>query len=230
MKRAHPKSLSRAWLVCLALSLAQLFSSCASTTHKSLADTGIGSRPTLEIMKAQHNVYDVEFADHMIPHHLLALDMVKIANLNAVSGELSQFNSAIYGGQDVEVELLRTWLRLWGRPPAPGDHPLEPHLEIVIHDYPITHGAMGMMSVSRMETLRDTKGPAFDQLYLQMMIEHHEGAVAMAQEELDKGVFEPAKALARNIVKVQREQIAQMREMAARFPEDGPTPSQVNPF
>lgn len=180
----------------------------------------------------EHNTADVEFAQMMIPHHLLALDMVRIATQNAATGRLVRFNAAIYGTQDREIAFLRQWLRRWGADPAPGDHPIGPHLAIIIYDYPHHHGAgpMGMHDRAAMEKLLATTGLAFDDLYLQMMIEHHEGAVAMANDVLVHGKSERVRRLAEEIVRVQSEQIEQMREMLATPPDPSDISGRRTPF
>ena len=68
-----------------------------------------------------------------------------------------------------------------------------------------------------MSELMNASGPTFDKLFLQGMIRHHEGAVTMAQEEVDKGQFPEAKKLARKIIDVQRTEIAEMRGLLQRL-------------
>ena len=66
------------------------------------------------------------------------------------------------------------------------------------------------MSEEQMAALEAASGPAFDQLFLTQMREHHEGAVMMAEEELEKGEFPEAKELAQTIVDTQRGEIAEI--------------------
>jgi uncharacterized protein (DUF305 family) len=42
------------------------------------------------------------------------------------------------------------------------------------------------------------------------MIQHHEGAITMAQQEIDKGQFPAAAALAHSIVSTQQKEITTM--------------------
>lgn len=75
-------------------------------------------------------------------------------------------------------------------------------------------GAMnGMVDDATMSRLETLKGPAFDQLWLQSMIGHHEGAIAMANTEIADGANADAKTLAQQIVTAQQAEITQMKQM-----------------
>ncbi len=69
----------------------------------------------------------------------------------------------------------------------------------------------GMMSDADMGQLEQANGAAFDKLFLEGMIRHHEGAVTMAQEEQAKGQFPEAKALALRIIEAQQAEITEMK-------------------
>ena len=58
--------------------------------------------------------------------------------------------------------------------------------------------------------LRNAK--PFDAAFIKMMIPHHEGAVEMAREEVDKGADPELKKLAQEIIDVQQREIDQMLE------------------
>ncbi|ARZ66720.1 copper resistance protein [Streptomyces albireticuli] len=71
----------------------------------------------------------------------------------------------------------------------------------------------GMMDDQQMNSLKGMTGTAFDKMFLTMMIEHHEGAISMANTEKRRGSYAPAKELADSIVTSQTAEIAQMRKM-----------------
>ena len=71
----------------------------------------------------------------------------------------------------------------------------------------------GMASEGEMEALGDASGSAFEQMWLQMMTEHHEGAIEMAEEEVADGEFPDTVALAEEIAQAQAAEIAQMEDM-----------------
>jgi uncharacterized protein (DUF305 family) len=74
-------------------------------------------------------------------------------------------------------------------------------------------GMPGMMSSEDMAGLEGSTGDDFDQMFLTMMIEHHEGAIEMAKAEEDKGEFPDAIELARRIQKDQAAEIRTMEEL-----------------
>lgn len=73
----------------------------------------------------------------------------------------------------------------------------------------------GMMSEDDMTALEDATGVEFDQMFLTMMIEHHEGAIVMAKTEIDSGTNPDAIALAEQIEAAQTAEIAEMEALLA---------------
>jgi uncharacterized protein (DUF305 family) len=74
-------------------------------------------------------------------------------------------------------------------------------------------GMPGMMSSEDMTALEDSSGDEFDQMFLTMMIEHHEGAIRMASTEEEEGKFADAIALAGRIQKDQATEIRTMEKL-----------------
>jgi len=147
-----------------------------------------------------HNDADVSFATDMIPHHAQAVEMADLALDKATNDKVTTLATAIKGAQDPEIRTMSGWLVGWGEK-VPG----------AMHG---GHSMSGMMSEERMADLEKASGAAFDRLWVDMMIEHHEGAVLMAREELAEGQSPDAKALAQDIIEAQNAEIATMRELA----------------
>lgn len=154
-----------------------------------------------------HNESDVSFATDMIPHHAQALEMASLAIEKATNSGVKALATAIKDAQDPEIRTMSGWLVGWGE-----EVPTTP-----VSGMGGMHGS-GMMTDEQMQELSKASGAAFDRLWVQMMTQHHEGAVEMAQEELKNGINAEAKALARAIVKAQTAEIATMRELAASLP------------
>jgi uncharacterized protein (DUF305 family) len=66
-----------------------------------------------------------------------------------------------------------------------------------------------------MVRLEALKGPAFDTLWLQSMIAHHQGAIEMANVEIAEGSNVDMVGLARAVVTAQQAEIDQMEQMLA---------------
>ena len=74
-------------------------------------------------------------------------------------------------------------------------------------------GMPGMMSRHQLDSLDRASGDSWDRMFLRMMIAHHQGAIEMANVELDDGENPEALALAQRIVEAQQAEIDQMRSM-----------------
>ena len=70
-----------------------------------------------------------------------------------------------------------------------------------------------MMSAQDMAALEDAQGAAASKLFLTQMIEHHKGAIAMAQTEVDSGQFPAAVEMAQSIITSQQQEIDAMNAM-----------------
>jgi uncharacterized protein (DUF305 family) len=71
----------------------------------------------------------------------------------------------------------------------------------------------GMISDADLDRLRSARDAEFDRLYLELMIQHHEGAIEMAQQELDGGDSPEATALAQRIIDTQQAEITRMEQL-----------------
>lgn len=154
---------------------------------------------------AGHNDADVTFAQQMIPHHQQAIEMAGLASTRAASQEVKDLAADIEAAQDPEIETMTGWLEDWGE-----DVPDEA-MAGMDHGDMSSDDMAGMMSEEDMTALENSSGAAFDQMFLTMMIEHHEGAIAMAQTEQSDGEFPDATDLAEDIETAQTEEIETMQ-------------------
>jgi uncharacterized protein (DUF305 family) len=171
---------------------------------------------------AAHNDADVAFVRGMIPHHAQAIQMSQLAEQRATNPQVKQLATTITQGQGPELEQMQAMLQSWGlpaQPTGPGAMSGMPGATGMpgMTGMPATPGmppAMpGMMSDGQMQQLGQASGREFDRMWLQMMIQHHTGAVQMAETELREGQNAQAKALAQKIIDEQRAQIAQMQKL-----------------
>lgn len=78
------------------------------------------------------------------------------------------------------------------------------------HDMGDMGAGMGMMSQADMAALREAQGTAASRLFLTQMIQHHQGAIIMAQKEIGAGEYPATVALAKSIAQSQQKEIDQM--------------------
>jgi uncharacterized protein (DUF305 family) len=170
-------------------------------------DAGVNQEPTgtstaASTPSAAYNDQDITFAQMMIPHHKQALDMAKLAAEKATDQDVKDLASRIQGAQDPEIQKLTTLLESWGvREMSDMDHN--------------SMSGHGMMTDDQMAQLEQATGAGFDQMWLQMMIEHHEGAVTMAKTEVQQGTNPDAKTLAQQVVGAQVAEITEMQGILA---------------
>jgi uncharacterized protein (DUF305 family) len=154
------------------------------------------SSPTSGGSTASSRAGDVMFAQMMIPHHQQAIEMADVALANpSTSADVKGLAEQVKAAQDPEIETMHGWLRQWGAPTTAS----------------MDHGTGGMMSEQDMASLRAAQGSQFNRMWLQMMIEHHRGAVTMAQDVLSSTQSPDVTRLARSVVDAQNQEIATMR-------------------
>lgn len=179
----------------------------AASGVTSTATSTAGSATTSASSSAAHNEADVEFTSTMIGHHRQAVAMAELVEGRTDNAELIALASRIEKAQDAEIGQMEDRLESWGVDTSD----LDDSHENMGHG---GHSAMpGMLSPDQMTALRDARGTEFDRLWLEGMIRHHEGAIAMADAVLADGVDPATKALAQEVKRTQQAEIDQMKGM-----------------
>ena len=190
----------------LALGLALVLAGCSNDDDGD--DTGAGG--------GDHNAADVTFASDMIQHHAQALLMVDLTLDRDLDPEVLRLAEAIREAQAPEIESLSDWLQDWDEdvPATVRDHANGDHAG-AMGDMGDDTGTdlPGMMSDADLSALRDASDAEFQDLWLTMMIAHHEGAIAMAGTERADGGYRPAIDLAEQIESSQADEIATMEDL-----------------
>ena len=122
---------------------------------------------------------DVEFLSGMIGHHAQAIQMAGWAPSHGASPSVRALCERIVVAQNDEIAFSQRWLREHGQfvPPAdPRGHVMQGM------DQPML--MPGMLTPEQMAQLDAARGPEFDRLFLQFMIQHHQGAITMVQQLL----------------------------------------------
>lgn len=149
---------------------------------------------------AANQPYDLQFIDTMTQHHQGAVTMSQMAVQKAEHPELKQFAQKIIDDQQKEIGQMKEWRDKWfaGKPSA--------------LNMEMPGMAMGkMMDSSHTSEMQAMRGNDFDLHFLSMMVPHHEGAISMAKEALEKSEHPEIKNLAQQIIKAQQAEIDKMK-------------------
>lgn len=134
---------------------------------------------------------DVDFASMMIEHHQGAIDMSKVELEAGTDAEMKTMAQQIITAQQAEIATLRTFVQ---------NHPVKAANQQPMHDNSMEtmHNQMKSMSMSG----------KVDHDFAGMMMVHHQGAIAMAQEALTKGKHAEIKKMAQQMIADQQREIA----------------------
>ena len=148
--------------IILVLVLAVVFL-LAGNSGSPMNHSGHGSMSSEDDALGTYTDDELMFASMMIPHHSQAVTMSELALANSTNPEITSLATAIRDAQAPEIKQMQSWLDQ--------------------KDYSGTHaGHMdmgGMLSDEELAELSTAKGSAFDRLFLEGMIAHHEGAIDM---------------------------------------------------
>ncbi|MBX3309373.1 MAG: DUF305 domain-containing protein [Cryobacterium sp.] len=148
------------------------------------------------------NDADETFVVGMIAHHEQAIEMADLLlDKEGVDERVIDLAFDIKDAQGPEIETMNRWLDDWGIVPDDSGMGMD-------------HGG-GMMSDQDMAALEAASAAEASRLFLQQMIQHHEGAIEMAQQELDDGENPDALDLAQVIIDAQTAEIATMQDILA---------------
>jgi uncharacterized protein (DUF305 family) len=177
----------------LAGSLVFVLSGCANGTLGFPDSDGESSESAPQFAQA-FDANDVMFAQMMIVHHQQALDLCALAVENTNNPDVLALARDIRDAQEPEIATMRSWLEA-----ADAD---ENHL----HDMAMP----GLADQETMNEITETIDGAFDSLFLMTMIQHHEGAIVMANSVLETSVNDDVIALANSVIETQTAEIDAM--------------------
>jgi uncharacterized protein (DUF305 family) len=175
-------------------------SSCGTAAREG---QGLPASATSAEQVAAHNADDVMFAQMMIPHHQQAVELAAMVPDRSTNPDVIALATKIAGEQQPEINTMKALLLQWDVDPNETSHESG-------------HAGMamaGMVDDTTMVKLDNLKGTDFDTLWLQSMISHHEGAIAMAKTEIADGKSADMVTLAGSIVTAQQAEIDQMKQM-----------------
>ncbi|OZD55606.1 DUF305 domain-containing protein [Rhodococcus sp. 06-1477-1B] len=175
----------------------------ATTSGGSMPGMDHGSSSAAPAQSADANQADVMFASMMIPHHTQAIEMSDtLLSKDGIDERVTALAEQIKAAQGPEITTMEGWLVDWGASSS---------------DMGSMNHSGGMMSEGDMQALEQSTGTDAARLFLQQMIEHHRGAIGMAEQEVGDGQNGDAVALANTIVETQTSEITQMQELLSSF-------------
>lgn len=147
------------------------------------------------------NSADVTYARMMIEHHAQALEMTELAPDRAESKKIVKLAERIAAAQGPEIKAMKAWLKSHDKAERDDGH---------THD----HATMpGMATQAQLKQLSAADGAAFDQLFLTLMITHHQGAITMSTEVKGEGNNLVMEEMADDVVAQQTSEISRMRDL-----------------
>jgi uncharacterized protein (DUF305 family) len=116
---------------------------------------------------------DVEFISGMIGHHAQAILMAGWAPTHGASSSVAGLAERILVAQRDEIAFMQRWLRERREqvPDASTEHMMMAGMDMKLMP--------GMLTREQLMELDKARGTEFDRLFLQFMIQHHEGALTM---------------------------------------------------
>ena len=122
---------------------------------------------------------DTEFMQGMIMHHAQAVEMTALIEDRTQNRELRLLGARIKQSQSDEMKFMKRWLEAHGEPVEAKMTGMD-HSKMSGHHHSML--MPGMLSEQQMDALKAARGAEFDRLFLEGMIQHHEGALVMVKE------------------------------------------------
>lgn len=124
---------------------------------------------------------DVTFMQGMIHHHAQALEMTALIEERTQTQALHQLGLRMEISQADEIGLMEQWLEERGET-VPAWQPMTHSMDHAMASEPMQHDMPGMLTPAQMDQLEASRGTDFDRLFLELMIQHHEGALTMVRD------------------------------------------------
>ena len=166
----------------------------------------ISAEKATDLSRVRFTPADVQFMQGMIGHHAQALEMAALLPERTRRDDMRLLAQRIDVSQADEIQMMQRWLEARGQQ-VPGPH---------AHHAPGAPLMPGMLTAEEMSRLAEARGDAFDRLFLELMIKHHEGALTMVKELYGRagaGQESEMYAFASDVDADQRMEIDRMRGM-----------------
>ncbi|WP_372460268.1 DUF305 domain-containing protein [Nocardia coffeae] len=183
--------------------------------------------PLQHSVDAAPNAVDVGFCQDMSVHHAQAVQMAALELSGGGDPEVKRLAYDILTTQQNQAGRMQGWLQLWERPTLNPDGYMG-----WMTDHATMHGSMGSMPITATPTgpvqsmpgmatdaelaqLRQLTGPAQDTLFLQLMLRHHRGGIAMVAYASTHADTDAVRTLADSMNATQQGEIQLMTQLLA---------------
>ena len=174
----------------------------------------ISAEEATDLAGIQFSAADVKFMQGMITHHAQALEMTVLVAERTTREPMRLVSQRIALSQEDEIAMMQDWLR---------DRGLEVP-DLAAHHEHDAELMPGMATPEQMEALADAVGPEFDRLFLELMIEHHRGALTMVEGLLDQPGAAQDSVLYEFTADITADQSAEIERMDAMLAGLSPDP------
>ena len=143
--------------------------------------------------------FETRFLQMMIQHHRHGVEMAKLVNDHTKRTELREMAGKVTSAQQQEIDQMTKWLTDWYKASPVTDQKAEQEMKM------------------HMSTLSEKRDADFDKAFLQMMPQHHHGAVEMSEQAEKKATHSELKELAKKMKKDQEDEIKQMKDWSTSW-------------
>ncbi len=159
---------------------------------------------------------DIGFSQDMIVHHEQAVAMAQLVRNRTADPRIAALAAGIEGDQLLDIGAMRGYLTLWEAPALPSGPPMAWMAAGHEHHTDGDSAMPGMATVAELNALREARGDAMDRMFLQLMLRHHEGGLAMLDDAAANAAVPVIRSLAARISFHQKEETQTINALLAQ--------------
>jgi uncharacterized protein (DUF305 family) len=160
---------------------------------------------------ASWNTADAAYVQAMLWHEQQAQELASLVQGRTTRLELLRLARSIRTARSSDVARMAAWLHV--RRPAAADDLVYLATELADRWFD------GMMARTQLRTLASTSGQRFDFLFVDMLLEHHKGAIVMSDAVLADGRDAEVALLASRTITYSQRAISQLTRWRRRWAE-----------
>ncbi len=172
---------------------------------------------------------DIGFSRDMVVHHTQGVSMANLAQQHTADAEIRVVAFDVGSTQQADIGEMNGWLDLWGVPRISSDPVMAwmaatgmsgmamSSMGMSSGAGPGADGAVmpGMATTAEMRDLGGLTGASSDVYFLQLMIRHHQGGLAMMRDAAGQATLAPVRLFAAKMRAAQDREISIMTQMLA---------------